>query len=259
MNQASVGVHCPECVKNTRQKVYTPSTMPGSQGYITTALVAVNVAIWVATIVLGDATVSSAGSTFAEYGTLGRGRLVQGGPIVGVAEGEWWRLISGGFLHSGLIHIGFNMYLLWQLGKQLERVIGEMNFAAMYTTALLGGSFGAMLLDANGAHGGASGAVFGLFAITAMLYRERGIQVMQTGLGRLIILNLLISFAPGISLGGHFGGFIAGGIIGYFFFGLHAGDGSPFGKNKQMPLIATVILGVLLFVGGIWAASANVL
>lgn len=249
MNQASVGVHCPECVKGSTQKVYTPRTMPGSQGYITTALVAVNVLIWVGTIVLGEATASSAGGTFAEYGTWGP-------PI---ADGEWWRLISGGFLHSGLIHIGFNMYLLWQLGKQLERVIGELHFAAMYTTALLGGSFGAMVLDANGAHGGASGAVFGLFAVTALLYRDRGIQVMQTGLGRLIILNLLISFAPGISLGGHFGGFIAGGIIGYFFFGLHAGDGSPFGKNKQMPLIATIALGVLLFVGGIWAANANVL
>jgi len=249
MNQASVGVHCPECVQSSTQKVYTPRTMPGAQGYVTTGLVAINVAIWVATIVLGDATASSARGTFVDYGTWGPA----------IADGEWWRLISGGFLHSGLIHIGFNMYLLWQLGKQLERVIGEANFVAMYATALLGGSFGAMLLEANGAHGGASGAVFGLFAITALLYRDRGIQVMQTGLGRLIILNLLISFAPGVSLGGHFGGFVVGGIVGYFYFGLHAGDGSPFGKNKQAPLLATVGLGILMFVAGIWAASANVL
>lgn len=251
MQQASVGVHCPECTKSNPQRSYSPANLPGSQGIVTTVLVAINALVWVAMIALGKATPSGAGSSFVEYGTFG--------PAIDRLD-EFWRLVTGGFLHAGVIHIGFNMYLLWQLGKQLEKVVGEANFVVMYFAALLGGSFGAMLLNAGGAHGGASGAVFGLFGVTAILYRERGINVMQTPLGRLIALNLIITFAvPGISKGGHLGGFVAGLIIGVIYFGVGKRSGSPFGDNKWAPAIATAVLGVLFFLAGIWAAGANLI
>jgi len=251
MTQASVGVHCPECTRANPQKSYTPANLPGSQGIVTTALVAINVIVWIAMIALGRATASGAGSSFVDYGTFG--------PAIDQLD-EFWRLITGGFLHAGFIHIGFNMYLLWQLGKQLEKVVGEVNFVVMYFAALLGGSFGAMLLNAGGAHGGASGAVFGLFGVTAILYRERGINVFQTSLGQLIVLNLIITFAvPGISKGGHLGGFVAGLIIGVIYFGLGTRSGSPLGDSKWAPAFVTAALGAVFFAAGIWAAGANVM
>ena len=245
MHQASVGVHCPECVRGNAQRVYTPRTMPGGQGTVTRALVGVNAAIWVVSIVALGSSIGSAGSVFADYGTWGRAIDV---------DGEWWRLISGGFLHSGLIHIGFNMYLLWVLGQQLERVMGEGPFALAYAVSLLGGSFGAVLLSPNSTAVGASGAVFGLIGMTVLLYRSRGIGLFDTGLGGLIAINVLLSFRGGISLGGHLGGLLVGLLLGVVFFGLDR-SGSPLGRNPRVHLGVAAALGVLLFVAGLGAAT----
>ena len=247
MNQASVGVHCPECVQGAPQKVYTPRTMPGSAGRVTKVLVAINVAVWVGLILTTSATPQDPATVFRDYGTWG--------PEIDLDQ-EWWRIISGGFIHANLIHIGFNMYLLWQLGQQMERVIGEVNFTIMYFTALIGGSFGAMLLDPAGAHGGASGAVFGLFGATALLYRSRGIRLFDTGLGMVIVLNLVLTLGVrGISVGGHFGGFATGLVLGVVYFGLHPGDGPVFGRNAKAARIAALSLALVLAVGAIVAAG----
>jgi membrane associated rhomboid family serine protease len=245
MHQASVGVHCPECVSGTAQRVYTPRTLPDSQGVVTRVLVGANVAIWVLSLAALGSNMNDAGSVFADYGTWGRAIDL---------NGEWWRLVSGGFLHSGLIHIGFNMYLLWMLGRQLERVMGPTPYALTYGVALLGGSFGAVLLSPNSTAVGASGAVFGLIGVTVMLYRSRGIGLFDTGLGGLIAINVLLSFRGGISLGGHLGGLFVGLLLGVIFFGIDR-RGSPLGRNLRLQLGVVGALGSLLFVGGIWAAS----
>ena len=125
---------------------------------------------------------------------------------------EYWRLISAGFLHENLIHIGFNMYLLYVLGMMLEPAIGTVRFAAIYLTALLAGSFGALLATAAPSLG-ASGAVFGLMGAAAVELRSRGISVMQSGIGGLIIINLVFSFSlANISVGAHVGGLIGGAL-----------------------------------------------
>src|SRR5439155_1137930 len=102
-------------------------------------------------------------ATAAGGGAGGRGgdlqsRLSLYGPAV--ARGEWYRLISSGFVHYGLIHIGFNMLLLYQLGLMLEPALGRTRFLALYFAALLTGSFAALLLSPAVVSGGASGAVF---------------------------------------------------------------------------------------------------
>lgn len=245
MRQASVGVHCPECVQGSTQQVYTPRTLPGSEGVVTKGLVGINVAIWILSIAALGSDVGGAGSVFGDYGTWGRAIDV---------NGEWWRLISGGFLHSGLIHIGFNMYLLWVLGQQLERVMGEGRYALGYGVSLLGGSFGAVLLSPNSTAVGASGAVFGLIGMTVLLYRSRGIGLFDTGLGGLIAINVLLSFRGGISLGGHLGGLLVGLVLGVIFFGVD-GSGSPLGRKVKPQLAVAAVLGVLLFIGGLWAAT----
>ncbi len=245
MHQASVGVHCPECVRGTSQQVYTPRTVPGGEGIVTRALVGVNVAIWILSLAVLGSDVNSAGRVFLDYGTWGRAIDI---------NGEWWRLVSGGFLHSGLIHIGFNMYLLWMLGRQLERVMGEWRYALTYGVALLGGSFGAVLLAPDSTAVGASGAVFGLIGATVLLYRSRGIGLFDTGLGGLILINVLLSFRGGISLGGHLGGLFVGLLLGVVFFGVDH-RGSPFGRSQRVQLAVAAGLGLLLFVGGLWAAT----
>lgn len=246
MNQASVGVHCPECAKGSTQKVYNTRTLPGAQGLVTRSLVGINVVIWFFTIAALGATINSAGRVGGDYGTWG---------VAIDAGNEWWRIISGGFLHSGLFHIGFNMYLLWQLGQQLERILGEVRFGVVYLVSLLGGTFGALLLDPDVPVVGASGAVFGLIGLTVFAYRSRGIGLFDTGLGFLILINAVYSLRGGVSLGGHLGGFVIGALLGIVWFGLNPGDGPLFGRDQRKPLIASVVLGLALVAGSIWAAS----
>lgn len=214
MHQASVGFHCPECVKGGSQQVHTMRTLAvASRPVVTTTLVAVNVAIYL---------ISSAGNGFTslswnvtnDYALLGRA-LGPTGPI-GVAAGEWYRLVSGGFLHAGLMHIGFNMFVLWVLGKQLEPALGRLGFAAVYFSSMLAGSLGALILtEPNVPTVGASGAVFGLFGYAVVAQYARGINPLQTGLGAIIAINLVFTFAfPGISIGGHVGGLLGGFVAG---------------------------------------------
>ena len=246
MHQASVGVHCPECVQQNRQQVYTRSTLPGAQGLVTRALVGINVAVFAIAVAAWGSTIAGAGRAARDYGTWG--------PPISEFD-EWWRIVSGGFLHSGLIHIGFNMYLLWQLGLRLEREMGEGRFLLAYMVSLLGGSFGAILLDPTVPVVGASGAVFGLIGVMVLFLRSRGIGLFDTGLGMLIVINAFLSFRSGVSLGGHAGGFATGLVIGAMFFGLNPGDGPVFGKDLRIPAAVTALFGVVLFAGSIWAAS----
>lgn len=134
-----------------------------------------------------------------------------------VITDEWYRLVTAGFLHFGILHLGMNMFLLFQLGDMLERPLGRIRFTLLYTACLLGGSLGVLVIEADsrGLHGGASGAVFGLMtAATIGLYR-RGVNVFQSGIGTLLVINLVLTFTiPGISIGGHLGGAITGAICG---------------------------------------------
>ncbi|HWX86540.1 MAG TPA: rhomboid family intramembrane serine protease [Solirubrobacteraceae bacterium] len=132
---------------------------------------------------------------------------------VGV-EHEYWRLLTGGFLHENVLHIGFNMYLLYLLGMMLEPALGSAKFAAIYFTSLLAGSFGALFATAAPTLG-ASGAIFGLMGAAAVELRSRRMSVMESGIGGLIAINLILSFAiPGISVGAHIGGLIGGTLAG---------------------------------------------
>ena len=242
--QASVGVHCPECTKGTKQKVYTANTLPGANATVSRALIGINVALFVISIVFLGATTTSAGEVFRDFGTWGP-------PIA--EDVEIWRIISGGFLHSGVLHIAFNMYLLWQLGRPLERSLGERDFIAVYMVSLLGGSFGAVLLSPLSPTVGASGAVFGLIGAMVFQLRSRNVGLFDTGLGFLIVINILFSFRGGVSLGGHLGGFLIGALLGALYFGLNAGEG-PIIKDAKMRLVATIVIGVVLFAATFAAA-----
>jgi membrane associated rhomboid family serine protease len=132
-----------------------------------------------------------------------------------IDAGEWYRLISSGFLHFGILHVAMNMFLLLQLGRMLEPLLGPGKFGLIYFVSLLGGSAGALLLSPNAFTGGASGAVFGVMAAAVVGTRARGTNPFRTGLGMTFAINIAFTIAiPGVSIGGHFGGAIAGALCG---------------------------------------------
>lgn len=126
---------------------------------------------------------------------------------------QYWRLITSGFVHENLLHIGFNMYVLYVLGSLLEPALGSVKFAVIYGVSLLTGSLGALLVSPHVLTVGASGAVFGVMGAAAVEMRARQIPLMQSGVGGLILLNLILSFTfSNISWGGHVGGLIGGAV-----------------------------------------------
>lgn len=216
MHQASVGFQCPECVKGSTQRVITArSLQAGPAPVLTMVLIAVNVAVFVvSTLGVGGSPLFDPSRQFTfDWATVGDLSAGFGG--IGVAHGEYYRLVTGGFLHGSLMHIAFNMFVLYVLGRQLESAIGTLRFAAVYGSSMLAGSLGVMLLDPGAFTVGASGAVFGLFGYAVVAQFSRGINPMDTGLGGIVLLNLLFTFAvPGISIGGHLGGLIGGAVVG---------------------------------------------
>ena len=184
-----------------------------------------------------------------DNGLLGIGR--SGPVLIGVAEGEWTRLLTGGFLHAGLLHLLVNMFLLWMLGRQLEPAHGPVRYSGLYMGSLLAGSFGVMLHDPQALTVGASGAVFGLMAAAIVHQLRRGISPWGTGLGGLLLVNVVFTFGrPGISIGGHLGG-LAGGALVAWLVDVADRRNLPQAMTTAVPWVATATFAV----GAVWAAG----
>ena len=233
--QASVGSHCVECARAARPDVGTRARFWNARQptLVTYTLMAVNIAVF-AWLAFQDAS-SVTGQRSVTQGQFDLGLAA---PLV--EDGEWYRLITAGFLHFGIIHLAFNMLLLFQLGQLLEPAIGRIRFLLLYIAALLGGSAGALLLQPNELHGGASGAVFGLMGAAFVAMRNRGVNPFSTGLGTTLLINLLLTFTiPGISIGGHIGGIVGGAIAGWVIL-------SP--QHRRVPPWATYMAPIAVIV-----------
>ncbi|MBA2631355.1 MAG: rhomboid family intramembrane serine protease [Thermoleophilaceae bacterium] len=210
MTSTSVGMRCPECA---RQKTRARTARSGAEEpSLTYLLIGLNVLVAVGALL---------GGASATGGGIGGSSLLQDGSVSRffIGEGEYWRLVTAGFLHAGFFHLLFNMFSLYILGSMLEPTVGRLRFGTIYFVSLLAGSFGALLLEPDAPTVGASGAIFGLMAATAVVMRNRGIGIMESGLGIWIVLNLVITFSvPNISIGGHIGGFIGGGLAAALLF-----------------------------------------
>jgi rhomboid protease GluP len=145
--------------------------------------------------------------------------LVAHGALYGpaVAAGEWWRIVSGAFLHAGYLHIGLNMFALFQVGRLVEMLVGSARTALAYTVAMLGSGIAVIVFNPDEPTVGASGAIFGLFgtlvAIGMRLGRPGRMLVSQTL--PIIGINLAFGFAvPNISNAAHIGGLLCGFLVG---------------------------------------------
>jgi membrane associated rhomboid family serine protease len=248
MTPTPVGMRCPECMRQRTKVVRNPTGTPGqfSAFPATMVLIAINVIVYLVEIAGGTGGINNpSGSFVAEFGLFG--------PIVGEG-GEWYRLVTSGFLHASLFpHLLFNMVLLFFLGRLLEPALGTVRFVALYFASLLAGSLGVMLLDPNALTLGASGAIFGLAGATFVIARGRGMDRIAGEIGFLIVFNLIFSFsAANVSVGAHLGGLV-GGII--CALAIVAGEKGAYGKNRlPVELLLIALVGVISFVAAIAVA-----
>ena len=207
LHQAAVGSQCWECIKAARPptKERVRRSIAARPLLATQSLIVANIVMFVYTNGVNVSLRSNA--RLARY--------VQA--AVPVDQGEWWRLISAGFIHFGIAHIFFNMLVLYLIGQVLEPLLGPWRFLAVYFASLLAGSLGAMILEpALSASGGASGAVFGVGAAATVAMTRRGVRFWDTGFGPLLLINFFFGFfLTNISIGAHLGGMIGGAITGF--------------------------------------------
>jgi membrane associated rhomboid family serine protease len=206
MTSTSVGMRCPECARQTTKVRAGAGAFSPTAGKMpaTIALIAINVIVFLVELAGGGSGSLSGGGTVVHDAGLH-------GPDV--ANGDWWRVITGGFLHAGFIHLLFNMYVLYVAGSILEPGIGTPRFLAIYFVSLVAGSLGALIVDPNAFTVGASGAIFGLMAAVLVIARGRGVEQVAQQFGLFIVINLFLTFSiSGISVGGHIGGLIGGAL-----------------------------------------------
>lgn len=226
MKPASVGFQCPPCVKEGASTIRAPKAAYGGKARatptVTYVLIGLNVFLFLVTTVTGTGLVFG-GNPSSVFEKLALAPTMHAlfdsngqfsGTADGVAQGEYWRLLSSTFLHFGVIHIALNMYCLFLLGPSLEQNFGRLRFAVLYVlSGLSGAALSYALGPSNEQAAGASGAVFGLFAAFYVLQRQRGGDVTQ--IATTIAINLAISFAASsfIDWRGHVGGLLGGALV----------------------------------------------
>jgi membrane associated rhomboid family serine protease len=205
MRDAAVGFHCPICVAEARKSVRQPRTVAGGAipvdvGRLSFVLIAINIAVYIAQVATANGAVS-----VTELGKMDGGL---------VAGGEYWRLLTGEFLHGGPLHLVLNMFALYLFGPAAERALGTTRFLAAYLTMAVAASTFVYVFSARPTVG-ASGAIFGLFGLVFVLLVKAGQDVR--GLIVLLVINGLISLQANISWQAHLGGFLTGILLGVVF------------------------------------------
>lgn len=220
-NFGPVGIRCPDHASvrkagpatriKPRPVLRTPGVALGTnRAPVTYTLIAINVLIYLIGASQGGG-LSDPGSSIARPGSL-YNRMVLFGPYVPHGNG-WYRLVTAMFLHENLLHIGFNMYALWAIGRVVEQYLGTVRYIGLYFVSGLAGSAGALLQTPHEPVLGASGAIFGILG--AMMVLEWQVTGSLAGQAMaLVVINLVLSFViPGISWGGHVGGLIGGILV----------------------------------------------
>ena len=218
MVSASVGFQCPDCVRGGADAgpapaASRPRTVAGGQvaqdpRLVTKILVGLCLAAFLVQQSVGDSFTNS-------FDLIGSAYMPTG-DVEGVAQGQWYRLLTAMFLHGSVVHILFNMFSLWWLGGPLEQALGRARYTVLYfVSGLAGSALTYLIAEPNQPSLGASGAIFGLFGATAVLMRRARYDMRP--IAALLVINLIITFSPGfnISWQAHIGGLVAGVIMGY--------------------------------------------
>jgi len=239
-------------------------------GVVTLGIIGICVALFAADTVLTGGATLTGGLMSGQLGPLAQANLING---VFVAAGEWWRIITSAFFHLGLLHLAFNMYVLYLYGQVAEQMYGRLEYAAIYLLCAAGGSVLTILVEPAQFAAGASGAIFGLIGLLFVVSRRHhavlGVQArrMVAGIGTYLVFLLVFTFVvPGISIWGHLGGLAVGVVLGFLLppTGVQTMGGmwrTPSGERLTTPmplaLRAAVYAGVtaLLFIGSYLAVG----
>ncbi len=247
MTSTPVGMRCPECAGTPTGVRRVSAGMRSDVAYATYTFLGLNILVFLAELLGGGGpgSVEAGGSLIREGGLFG--------PAISEG-GEWYRIFTSGFLHANLIHLLFNMYVLYILGTLLEPAVGTARMVGIYIVSLVAGSFGALLLTPDALTVGASGAVYGIMAATFLIARRRGFDQITTLIGFWVALNLAFTFAvPGISVGGHIGGLIGGGLAALVVIGT---ERRITGNQRTMVEIVGIgAIGIAALVGALIAAG----
>lgn len=197
-----MGFQCPVCVAEAQKSARSPVTPMGGQvvgtATVTKTIIGINAVVFLLEFLVGmDSVISDWGMN----------------PIAISIEGEWWRLLTAAFLHGGMLHIAFNMYVLWMIGPILESLFGHFRFIVLYLVAALAGSVASYMFSSPITFSvGASGAIFGLMAalIVAGHHLKRDVTQVLVLLGINVVIGFLV---PGIDWRAHLGGAVVGGLI----------------------------------------------
>jgi membrane associated rhomboid family serine protease len=250
MTPTPVGMRCPECSNQRTRVVRNPTGTPTGAAALkvfpaTIVLIAINVIVYLVEIAKG-------GGGLGEIGIV---TLYNTGALYGPAVHElhqWWRIVTSGFVHVSIFHIGFNMLLLYFMGRLLEPAIGWLRFTVLYFACLIAGSFVALWFSPDTVSAGASGAIFGVLGATFIIARGRQMEAIASQIGFLIIFNLVFTFAEsGISVGAHVGGLVAGVLCGLL---IVAGEQGRYGRGLDrnsrlaIELSLMTVIGVISFI-----------
>ncbi|MFF2423729.1 rhomboid family intramembrane serine protease [Streptomyces mirabilis] len=218
MISASVGFQCPECVRAGSGTGHAPSasqprtlaggTVTADPRLLTKILIGLNLAVFLVQLSVGD--------RFTDrFYLIGRAYVPLLGSAEGVAEGQWYRMLTAMFLHGSYIHILFNMLSLWWIGGPLEAALGRARYLTLYfVSGLAGSALSYLLVVPEKASLGASGAIFGLFGATAVLMRRLNYDMRPVI--ALLVINLIFTFGwSNIAWQAHIGGLVGGVVVGY--------------------------------------------
>jgi membrane associated rhomboid family serine protease len=259
VTQAPVGLRCPDhsgkaqgIQKVTRAAERAVSGVGARRvNAVTMVLIGLNVLVYAGELAAGGTINGTSNWIYQRGALIASGNYFDGqlippgfvpGPAVGVAHGEWWRLITSAFLHYGPFHLAVNMYSLYFAGSILEHVIDRWRFALLYLVSGLAGAAGALVWKPDAATVGASGAIFGILGALFVLERRGNIS---TGgqIAALIILNLVITFywSSSISVGGHVGGLIGGVVLTIAFLHFRRSAGLTIASAAAVAVIAVAV------------------
>jgi len=248
MRPASVGFQCPDCVAVGQASIRRPRRTTKARvtvakfGPVTAGLIGANVLAFLITVATagGQIMANYTSPVFADFATA---------PVL-VADGQWWRMLTGAFLHYGLTHLAVNMFSLYILGRDLEQYLGSVRYAAIYFLSAIGGSVAVLFFaEPFASVAGASGAIFGLLGATGVALYQRKANLRS--LFAILAINVFISFLPGISLAAHAGGFVVGAVAGAIvIYGRRRSQAITAGLSALAAVIvALTILGANLLLG----------
>jgi membrane associated rhomboid family serine protease len=240
MSYGPVGIRCPDHATAggrtaaPRRAARSASRSLSAYGpFITFTLIGINLGLFVLELATGGQ-LNGTGSWIYEQGVLVSTAVGSDGQLVGVSQGEWWRLLTASFLHYGPLHLGMNMLVLWFIGPPLEEYFGHWRYLLVYLVSGLAGSAGALVWSPNALTVGASGAIWGIMG-AALLLEARRIWVFGGQAMGLVIFNLAFTFLiPGVSIGGHIGGLIGGALCALAFSSL-----------RRVPAVATLCIAAV--------------